>query len=546
MTGNTDKSVIETDVLVIGGGAAGQAAALAASEAGADVTLLFKGPAATAISTGFLTYAAHEGFTREALADAMLNVTGKNLCDRALLDRFVNDGPDEIGAVIRDYSIPTDQAPRGVRVRKSEGKNGRQLVGPDYAADRANDMTSVVMEFSSTHGTALFSRLLAALKASPVRRIKGAALHLHPDGPAVQALTGGRPMTIACGAVILATGGVQGLYEFTDVPATLIGDGQAMALEAGASLVDMEFIQFYPLALAEEGAPTIFIYPDFPEGTRITNGAGEDLIAKHFDVALEVGAFDNWDDLAVAEQREIAAGEQVFLDFSGAEAGDWTENSLTRTFLAKYAPGFETRPVRVAPIAHYTIGGLRVDVDARTDIAGLYACGEVAGGLHGANRHGGASLAEGLTFGRIAGRHAASYVKTAPRVVPEIAPLPEQRDGPTGGVGEAMARLRRLNQMHLGPLRSAAGLAELGAALDGLREEAASMGWRGYDEYAEVLGLRRGIELAECMRRAMLGRTESRGVHTRSDYPEASEAWLKKQAIRKDGAAGLAIEELSL
>ena len=132
-------------------------------------------------------------------------------------------------------------------------------------------MTALVMEFSATHGTSLFSQLLKATKASPVKRVKGKALRILPDGPHVLTLIDGRPVTISAGAVILASGGVQGLYEFTDAPANLTGEGHVMALEAGASLIDMEFVQFYPLALAEENGPTVFIYPDFPEQTRIVN-----------------------------------------------------------------------------------------------------------------------------------------------------------------------------------------------------------------------------------------------------------------------------------
>ena len=119
------------------------------------------------------------------------------------------------------------------------------------------------MEFSSTHGTALFSQLRKAARNSNIRRIKGIALSLSPEGPSVWADIDGERVKIIARAVILATGGMQGVYEFTDTPQNLLGDGQSMALEAGAELVDMEFIQFYPLAVNEENTPAIFLYPDY-------------------------------------------------------------------------------------------------------------------------------------------------------------------------------------------------------------------------------------------------------------------------------------------
>mgnify|MGYP000297473841 CR=1 FL=1 len=228
-------NIIETDVLVIGEGSAGQVAALAASEAGADVVLLFNGQASsTAISTGFLTYAAHDGFPKEEVFDAMSDVTGKGLCDTALLRRLVDEAPAEMGAIIEKYSIPVDRAPRGYRVRRSTGMRGKDILDETYGSDGAEDMTGLMMEFSSTHGTALFSQLRKAVKSSSVRRIKGSALSLQREGPSVWADLDGSPVKIAARAVILATGGMQGVYEFTDTPQNLLGDGQSMALEAGA------------------------------------------------------------------------------------------------------------------------------------------------------------------------------------------------------------------------------------------------------------------------------------------------------------------------
>ncbi len=530
--------IIEVDVLVLGGGTAGQVAALAAHEAGAErVMLLHKGPSATAISTGFLTFWTEDALSVEQANAAMFEVTGKQICDRAMLDRFISDGPREIGAALKDYEIPFDMTPRGVRVRKVL-RAGRDLAGETIVDEGILDMTAIVMEFSATHGTSLFTQLLKAVKATSIDRVKGTALHILPDGPGVQALISGRLVTIVASTVILGTGGVQGLYEFTDSPQTLTGDGLAMALEAGASLIDMEFMQFYPLALAEEGLPTVFIYPDFATTTRIVNDRGEDLIEKYFGGEAQLGRFDNWDHLSVVEQAEIMAGRSIYLDFSATKDEDWSETSLTKMYLEKYVGDFRARPIKVSPIMHYTIGGLRVDVEGATGIPGVYACGEVAGGLHGANRHGGTALAEGIVFGRICGRHAAARARDRQPKRSNTPPPPESQAGEALDFAGAMAHLRRLNQMALGPLRSAEGLETLGGELAVLSREAERLGWGGYTKYGQVLIYRRSLLISECMRASMLRRNESRGVHARSDFAGSDDAWIRKQALHlgEDGA----------
>ncbi len=526
-----ERKTIETDVLVIGGGVAGNAAALTAAEAGVRVMQLYKGPATSAISTGFLTYPVEGRFGRDQLEETLLNVTGKGLCDRALMNRFLSESSEEVQAAIRRYGIPVDEAPRGVRARRAVGRRGKELVGEDYSVAGVRDMTSVVMEFSATHGTSLFSGSLKAVLAESIQRDKGTALKISPDGSSVIALIDGDFAWISTKAIVLATGGVQGLYEFTDNPPSLIGDGHAMALEAGAALTDMEFIQFYPLALAEEGAPAIFIYPDFPPGGRIVNGAGTDILQKHFDGSQTLGEFDNWDYLSVVLQQEIMEGQDVYIDFTGTAPEAWSDGSLTKLFLDKYAPGYMKRVVRVSPIAHYTIGGVGTNAECETDVPGLYAVGEVAGGLHGANRHGGVALAEGVTFGRIAGRNAAAHSTRHHAASCLDDSFEQSKPGLAFNAGDVMAALRRMCQKMMGPLRDGPDLKKMELQLLELTAEAEEFGWDNPTGYARVLAYKRSLMLAESMRCFMLNRTESRGVHFRRDYPEIDREWLMKQVM---------------
>ncbi|MCO7231698.1 MULTISPECIES: FAD-dependent oxidoreductase [unclassified Cobetia] len=542
------QDVIETDVLVIGEGAAGLTAALAAHEQGAQVTLLYSGQASsTAISTGFVTYAAHEDISQDDILEAMAHTTGKGLCDMPLLERLVREGPLEMAETIESYEIPVDKAPRGYRVKRSTGRRGKDMLNEDYGADGANDMTGLMMEFSSTHGTALFSQLRKAIRKTDVQRLRGSALSLSAEGPSAWAIIDGKAVKIAARAVIIATGGMQGVYDFTDTPRNLLGDGQAMALEAGASLVDMEFIQFYPLAVCEEGVPAIFMYPDYPETAVLINSDGEDLIEKHIGGSTTLGALHNWDQLSFIMQSEIVRGQKVYVDFRHTREEEWAPDSLTATFLSKYIPDFRQRAIGVAPSSHYTIGGIQVDINGQTRLPGIYACGEVAGGIHGANRHGGTALVEAITYGRISGRHAAHHLRprTPASLAREDAPVTTSAGTPAR-VDEALDRIRRINQHALGPFRSAALLQAARGDIAALQREVDGFGWQSLDEYAAILRVKRVLMLSEAMRQSMLRRTETRGTHTRSDYPEASRGWLKKQLVRLSRDDGLVLDDVIL
>ena len=527
-----------TDVLVVGEGAAGQTAALAASEEGCDVIMLGDGrPPSTAVSTGFLTFAAHDRFDRGQLFEAMSQVTGKGLCDSALLARLLDEAPKVMAEVIAAYGIPVDKVERGLRARRAVNKSGRDLLyglETEYAKrDTVEDITGLMMEFSSTHGTALYAQLRKAVKASPgIRRLRGSALVLDPGSTMVGALVDSKPVTIIARSIVLATGGLQGLFEFTDNPETLTGDGHGMAMDAGAALVDIEFMQFYPLAVREEGVPTLFLYPDFPKLSTLTNDNGENVLTKHLGEGSQyLSELHNWDQLAAVVQTEIVEGQGVYVDFSETKSTDWAPDSLTGTFLSKCVPTFMTKPVRVAPASHYTVGGLKVDVDGRTSLANVYAAGEVGGGLHGANRHGGVALVDAITFGRIAGRHAARNLSgKAVRRNTSLLP-PPLKTGRRAQVAGLMGKLRRANQFALGPIRDGARLQRAGELLAEFREEGLSFGWNDYGEMQEVLRVQRAILLSDCMRQAMFRRTESRGVHCRSDFPDSSDAWLKKQVV---------------
>jgi succinate dehydrogenase / fumarate reductase flavoprotein subunit len=540
---------IETDVLIIGEGSAGQAAALTAREAGARVTLLYSGQAsATAISTGFLTFAAHEGFPQSEVLKMMSDSIGKGLCDMGLLRRLVHDAPREMHEIIGACDIPVDRAPRGYRVRRSTGQSGKDLLSSDYGLDGARDMTGLMMEFSSTHGTALFSQLRKAVRAADINRIRGIALSLLPNGSGAWAAIDGSLVKISSRATILATGGVQGIYDFTDTPANLVGDGQSMALEVGAELVDMEFVQFYPLAVREESTPTLFLYPDYPDSAKLINSKGENVIDK-YDASSggTLAGLHNWDQLSFYIQSEIVAGLEVFVDFRSTTDADWAPDSLTASFLPRYFRDYRSKPIRVAPSSHFTVGGIRTDIDGQTRVRGLYACGEVAGGVHGANRHGGVALVEAITFGRIAGRHAAQNLQPASTAIASLTDTPLlTAKGTAPEVKAEFDTVRQVNQRGLGAFRTAALLEETRKKLTAVRETAETFGWDGIEQYTKVMQLRRVARLSEAMEMVMSRRTESRGVHARADFPEMDPRWIRKQTLALDAKGRLQVDDVKL
>ena len=255
-----------------------------------------------------------------------------------------------------------------------------------------------------------------------------------------------------------------------------------------------------------------------------------------------LAALHNWDYLSFIIQQEIIEGREVFIDFRETTSDDWAPDSLTATFLSKYIEDYRTRPVRIAPSSHYTIGGIKIDRDGQTSIPGVYAVGEVSGGLHGANRHGGTALVEAMTFGRIAGRHAAANLRppTDNNQTLEDAP-PSHKDGKAVNGDELLMKLRKLNQYALGAARNDDLLSEADQKLKEMKTSAQELGWNNLEEFAEVQRLNRVITLSQAMCLSMHRRTESRGTHMRIDYPETVENWTRKQIVQLDKNSNLEV-----
>jgi L-aspartate oxidase len=331
----------------------------------------------------------------------------------------------------------------------------------------------------------------------------------------------GQETVVVARATLLATGGAGQVFAETTNPPVATGDGVAMGLRAGAALLDMEFVQFHPTALAVEGAPRFLVSEAVRgEGAYLLNGAGErftDELAPR-------------DQVARAIFRENGAGRgPVTLDVRHLPA----ERIRTRfprivATCARYGIDLTRQPVPVTPAAHYVMGGVATDLHARATLPGLYAAGEVAAtGVHGANRLASNSLLEGLVFGA---RAAEAMVADAP---------PAPRAAVPGGSTNAATRadradIRRRTWESLGLERTREGLAELETFL-----EAARAGGAAAPRDRAAAETDNLADVAWAMTRSALFREESRGAHFRTDFPERDDARFLGHTLLADGATRL-------
>ncbi len=333
--------------------------------------------------------------------------------------------------------------------------------------------------------------------------------------------------TVIARATLLATGGAGMVFAETTNPPVATGDGMAMARRAGASLLDMEFVQFHPTALAVPGAPRFLVSEAVRgEGAYLRNGAGE-----RFTEELAPR-----DQVARAIARENRAGRgPVTLDLRHLDP-DHVRSRFPRiaATCARYGVDLTTDPVPVTPAAHYVMGGVATDLSGRSTLPGLYAAGEAAGtGVHGANRLASNSLLEGLVFGARASEAmaadpapaaaGASLADASRRRVPE-----EAREVDPAGL---VATLRRRAWDSLGLERD-------GAGLRGLLDDLAALGAQvaAHPRRRAAAEARNLVAVAEAMAAGALFREESRGGHFRTDFPETDDArFLGHTLLTNDG-----------
>jgi len=529
----------ETDVLVIGSGAAGMYAAIEAARAGcsvllADRSLIGRGGATVmaqmtvAVALGSQTPDHWSHHYQDTLT------AGRGLCNEPLARLLCEDGPDCIREM-EEWGIGWAR------------KDGRivQAMAPGHDRPRC-----VYVDFLNT-GPAVSKTLRTAVnKTSGIRKAGDLCVvdllrkNNEIVGAAALHLGSGAPVVLSAKATIIATGGLTRLYRRNSASANMGGDGYALALRAGASLVDMEFVQFFPIGhLAPRliGMDPIMWDPfRYKLGGRLLNNRMEEF-TQNYGVAEDGKYIITRDVGSYAIQKEVEAGRGsphggVYLSFQHVPEAD-----LRAAFgpvidrLAANGIDLTKMPIEVAPIAHYHMGGIAADVEMQSDSPGLFAAGEAVGGANGANRLSGNAITEALVFGRRAGRSAAAYAKRMnampdkadnTRAALELISASSNRDLNTA---DMVQTLQAAMQDDVGALRNEAGLRRALDQIDRLTQEFGELppgDGKGFDmRRIDWFDLRNMLLVARVVAQAALARTETRGAQQREDYPQLSPDW---------------------
>jgi fumarate reductase (CoM/CoB) subunit A len=527
----------ESDILVVGTGGAGLRAAIEADERGASVVVVSKAPAgmnnATVVAGGGFR-AAIEGFTSEEHYEDTLRV-GNRLNDRRLVEVFASEGGMRV-LELKRFGVEMRVRRGGISVGETPGLMGL-------------GMTKPMVEHLRSRGVRIVENvILTRILLSDGVVVGSVGYDSHDDIPVV----------FSAKAVVLATGGAGALYKRTDCPLRTTGDGYSLAYSAGARLRDMEFVQFFPVALAEHGLPPYLIGGPFSEEGRIINSLGEEIPVKH-GVTERPLVLKSRGPLSIAIMREIQAGNgidgAVLLDarepVKRYANEDWFKTQGYAQRVARL--GAAEKLLKIAPICHFNMGGVVANEDGETGVPGLYAAGEVVGGVHGANRHGGNALTAITVFGARAGEAAAAYAKDRSLVgvdslaEPELSRYTDLRSSEKGiPPGDLMSRLRELMWEKAGIIRGESRLKEFLSELIGLKREASSLKISSGNEMREALEVPMALDVAEMIASAALERRESRGAHFREDYPAEDECWLKVVVVEKGGDGGMKLTTRSV
>lgn len=526
-----------SNVLVIGSGAAGMRASIAAYEAGSDVVMVGKRlprDAHTVLAAGGINAALGtrdpEDSWQQHFADTIKE--GYYLSDPHTVELMAKYAPQAIDELV-SYGVEFAKTEDGELDQRYFGahKYRRTCYAGDYTgrailyglADRVDELGIPIHEF----------RYVTQLLVDEGVCFGALAFDIN---------TGERTVYLA-DAVVLAAGGHNRLWRRSSSRRDEnTGDGMYLALKAGAELADMELIQFHPTGMVtpESLAGTLVTEAVRGEGGRLFNADGERYMERYDSDRMELSTRDR---VALANYTEIIEGRGgpnggVFLDISHRDKNFILEKlpRMYRQFMEAQMLDISESKMEVAPTAHYSMGGVVVDPETHaTCVAGLYAAGEVTSGLHGANRLGGNSLAETVVFGRFAGEHAAAHSRDIPAQHRSQAVIQDAIDDLDSFIKEGDEMARPLQRALRDNMWENCGVVRhedrLYVALDiiaSIREAAENLDVRpsseGFQDLALALDLRSSLMSAEASVLGAIERRETRGAHNRTDYPETDPA----------------------
>jgi succinate dehydrogenase/fumarate reductase flavoprotein subunit len=518
---------LTTDILVIGSGLAGILSALEAERDGLGVLIVGK----FAIGMGTNTSLANGAFTisnSRFSKEDHLHVTlesGRGLNRVRLVKALVEKGPEAIRR-LKDYGVPILEKGMGYIVDRPEGS-------------------------SQLPGVLLIKPLIERLKNSSIKALPGLVIFdlLVEEGQVRGAfgfLRDGKPCLIQSRAVILSTGGAGAIYRRNDNQRSILGDGYALALRAGLSLFDLEFVQFYPFVLGEPRLSSALLYPPYPKEVGLFNEKGEDLLERFcLRGDLNKAIVVQRDRLSVALYQATQNGD-VFFDLTQVQEEKWEHYPLN--FLRKSKFPFHERPFLISPAVHFFMGGVEIDENGRTSLPGLFAAGEVVWGVHGANRLGGNALTECAVFGVIGGQSAAECVRQKEREQGPSNLFSEsfmkkwdrkarsylrKKRGTFDRPRDLMKDLKDVAWRYASPVREEESLKEGLKHLASIEKRIESV----YPATLKDLFKKRDLENVALLLKAILNgsllRAESRGSFFRKDFPDQDDTnWLKNTCYR--------------
>jgi succinate dehydrogenase / fumarate reductase flavoprotein subunit len=530
---------LDCDVLVLGAGGAGMRAAIAAAEAGCSVTVVTKsllGKAHTVMAEGGIAAGLSNVDAQDSwevhFADTMLG--GQLLNNWRMVELYAREVIDRVYELERWGGL-FDRTPDGRIMQRAFGAHSWKRLA--HVGDRTGLELIRTLQDRMTHTDRVDVRMEYTLTAllKDGDRVAGAIGYSRNDG---------RFVVIRSGAVVLASGGWGRMYRYTSNSWESTGDGAAMAYAAGADLQDMEFVQFHPTGMVwPPGARGILVTEAVRgEGGLLFNRDGTRFMLEYDPVKKELSSRDV---VARSIYKEVKAGRGTphggaYLDVRhlGADRIKQKLPSMYEQFHALASVDITREPMEIGPTIHYTMGGVRVDPEtAATTVPGLYAAGEVAAGLHGANRLGGNSLGDILVFGKRGGEAAAEHATAAPRAAVDerqvateqaalLRPLAPASDGAAPGENpyKLHEALQAAMQDDAGIGRSEDSLQRALAAILELRERAGHVrvsggrllnpGWHTCRDVSNML------TISEAIVRSALERRESRGSQWRFDHLE--------------------------
>ena len=534
---------LSTDVLIIGSGGAGLRAAIEARSRGVRVLLVSKSKVGfggcTAVAMGAFKVSWIDNEIEEYFHETLK--AGRHLNNPKLVKILVS----EAGSALRELEI------FGIHLCIEKGK--ANLVVPRQPAGVS--LTRNLFHQAKNMGVDVIEKAHALNLLLEDYRCYG-ALALKTDT--------GDIFSISAKATILATGGFAGLYLRNDNPPGIIGDGIVLAFQSGAELEDMEFIQFQPMFI-DPGVPRMPILDWLIEATKslvpggpLINNKSERFLSKYDLMSQKIFR----DNLIIAIEKEIAEDNEgrgfVVLNLKELTLADIEkrfDSELHRQLVRRFTKIFPSGPLRVASSAHYTMGGVKINEKCETTVEGLYAAGEVTGGIHGANRLGGNALTEIIVFGKIAGREAAEFsinsdsiitnkeqYKKGHKMVQEFINKNKKIKFPPSLINkDVKVTFSRCCK----PLRSETSLVSGLKELRNMKEIFSHLYADDLKELREAIEFKSTVLLAELVAMSALARKESRGSHYRIDHPQNDDVnWLKNIIIKKiNGEPQVSVEK---